>query len=364
MAEIKFNIRLQNKYDTYANWVANNPVLKAGEVAIVEVPASTGAVAQEPMILYKVGDGTSAFNDLPFGGARAADVHDWAKASAKPTYTAQEISGLSEYISGEIEDTDTQYKIEQDATDQHILSLYSKAKDATTWTKVTSVTTPDTVYDDTAVRGLIQTNANAIAVLNGTGTGSVSKQVADAVAALVADAPEAYDTLKEISDWITSHSSDAAGMNSRITANAADIDALENLIGALPEGAASTTIVAYITETVNAMGAGKVDKVTGKGLSTNDYTTAEKNKLAGVAAGAQVNVIETVKVNGTALTPDANRAVDVAVPTGALASKDKVAESDLSFTLAAIAKSGNIADLKQSAGDVIIFDCGTSSTVI
>lgn len=35
---------------------------------------------------------------------------------------------------------------------------------------------------------------------------------------------------------------------------------------------------------------GKVDKVTGKGLSTNDYTTAEKNKLAGIATGAEVNV--------------------------------------------------------------------------
>ena len=35
---------------------------------------------------------------------------------------------------------------------------------------------------------------------------------------------------------------------------------------------------------------GKVDKVSGKGLSTNDYTTAEKNKLAGIATGAEVNV--------------------------------------------------------------------------
>lgn len=34
----------------------------------------------------------------------------------------------------------------------------------------------------------------------------------------------------------------------------------------------------------------KVDKEDGKGLSTNDYTTAEKNKLAGIAAGAEVNV--------------------------------------------------------------------------
>ena len=34
----------------------------------------------------------------------------------------------------------------------------------------------------------------------------------------------------------------------------------------------------------------KVDVVAGKGLSTNDYTTAEKNKLAGIATGAEVNV--------------------------------------------------------------------------
>ena len=34
----------------------------------------------------------------------------------------------------------------------------------------------------------------------------------------------------------------------------------------------------------------KVDKITGKGLSTNDYTTTEKNKLSGIEAGAEVNV--------------------------------------------------------------------------
>lgn len=45
----------------------------------------------------------------------------------------------------------------------------------------------------------------------------------------------------------------------------------------------------------------KVDKVSGKVLSTNDYTTTEKNKLDGIAASAQVNVLESVKVNGTAL---------------------------------------------------------------
>lgn len=58
----------------------------------------------------------------------------------------------------------------------------------------------------------------------------------------------------------------------------------------------------------------KVDKETGKGLSTNDYTTAEKNKLSGIAAGAQVNVVEAVKVNGTAQTVT-SKAVDITVPT-------------------------------------------------
>jgi len=47
----------------------------------------------------------------------------------------------------------------------------------------------------------------------------------------------------------------------------------------------------YATKTEVATGlADKVNKETGKGLSTNDYTTAEQTKLAGIEAGAQVNV--------------------------------------------------------------------------
>lgn len=43
----------------------------------------------------------------------------------------------------------------------------------------------------------------------------------------------------------------------------------------------------------------KVDKVNGKGLSTNDYTTTEKNKLAGIASGAEVNVQSDWSVTDT-----------------------------------------------------------------
>ena len=43
---------------------------------------------------------------------------------------------------------------------------------------------------------------------------------------------------------------------------------------------------------LDAVAAAKVDKITGKGLSTEDYSTAEKNKLAGVADGATANATD------------------------------------------------------------------------
>ena len=55
-----------------------------------------------------------------------------------------------------------------------------------------------------------------------------------------------------------------------------------------------------------------VAKETGKGLSTNDFTTTEKTKLAGIEAGAEANDIESVSVNGTALTP-VNKGVNIPI---------------------------------------------------
>lgn len=81
-------------------------------------------------------------------------------------------------------------------------------------------------------------------------------------------------------------------------------------------------IVADIASLQTSVG-NKVDKVAGKGLSTNDFTNELKQTyddtvetVAGIVAeGGEPNVIEIVKVNGTALTPDANKAVNVSVPT-------------------------------------------------
>lgn len=108
-------------------------------------------------------------------------------------------------------------------------------------------------YDDTEIKKSIKSNTDAIGILNGDGEGSVDKKVTDAVAKIVADAPEAYDTLKEISDWISTHESDASAMNTAIQANKTDITNLAKLVGSLPEGTAATTIIEYVDSKVGSV---------------------------------------------------------------------------------------------------------------
>lgn len=64
--------------------------------------------------------------------------------------------------------------------------------------------------------------------------------------------------------------------------------ALSSLLG----GDASD--IAKLEQDVASLKTGKVDKVSGKGLSTNDYTTEEKTKLAGIAAQANKTTVENV----------------------------------------------------------------------
>lgn len=148
-------------------------------------------------------------------------------------------------------------------------------------------------YNDTEIKKSIKANTDAIGVLNGTGVGSVDKKVADAVASIVADAPAAYDTLKEISDWISTHTSDASAMNSSIQTNKTDIANLAKLVGTLPEGEDSATIVAYIDKKVgavdfsSAVATAKSEAISeakkyADGLAKN-YATAEQGKKADTA---------------------------------------------------------------------------------
>ena len=58
--------------------------------------------------------------------------------------------------------------------------------------------------------------------------------------------------------------------------------------------------------------ANKVDKVSGKGLSTNDYTTADKDKLAGIAEGANKTVVDS-ELSTSSTNPVQNKVVNTAI---------------------------------------------------
>ena len=79
------------------------------------------------------------------------------------------------------------------------------------------------------------------------------------------------------------------------------------------------TLVDETKAYVDTVASGKVDKVSGKGLSTNDYTTTEKNKLSGIATGAEVNqnAFSNVVVGSTTIAADSKTdSLTIAAGTG------------------------------------------------
>lgn len=143
MANTTFNTRIKLKYDTLANWTTNKAkVLLQGEVGLCYVPAVTnGTTTTAPTVLFKVGDGTTTWEKLPWGSGLAADVYDWAKAAAKPSYDYSEIKNPPTIPV----DTNTTYKLVQDTTDKHKFTLQSQEKGTDTWTTVSTITIPDKV---------------------------------------------------------------------------------------------------------------------------------------------------------------------------------------------------------------------------
>ena len=445
MAEKILNTRIQLKYDSYTNWTTNNPILKKGEVAIATIDNNADGIKNAPSIVVKVGDGEHNYNSLKFISGLAADVYGWAKAENKPSYTASEIGGLSEYISGEIQDTDTQYKLVKindynyklqskaldgdwaDVTDGAIVipkyddtevrglitaikdgasidsfadvetalagkqatgdyalnstvndvservtaieGDYLKAADKTALegkittaqnaandaqtdvdalaaivgtvaegkTVVQMIADAQTAatYDDTEVRGLIGDNADGISGLEGqvntlvgSDTGKSVRTIANeelAAQLIPADAAESLNTLQEIANWIQDHPSDASAMNTAITA-------LQNQLKGIAAG--EGTVKKYVDDAITALKIGDYAKASDLTALAGRVTTleGEMDTVQGAVETAQGNIAN----NATAI-------------------------SNLDASLAAIAKTGNVNDLIQTSGDVLVFDCGTSA---
>lgn len=101
---------------------------------------------------------------------------------------------------------------------------------------------------------------------------------------------------------------------------------------------AKGSLVAAINE-VDSHADGKVDKVNGKGLSTNDYTDAEKTKLSGIEAGAEVNDVTSVAGKTGAVTlagGDVSYSDETTYADGTVGAAISGLKSDLNLLLDAI----------------------------
>lgn len=100
---------------------------------------------------------------------------------------------------------------------------------------------------------------------------------------------------------------DSDGVLQRKALNAQDA---ETLMGASLSTILNSSDVEIPTSkaVLDALG-GKVDKISGKSLSTNDYTTTEKNKLANIESGANKTVVDTA-LSSTSTNPVQNKVIN------------------------------------------------------
>lgn len=189
--------------------------------------------------------------------------------------------------------------------------------------------------------GQVKKNADAISVLNGTSAvdGSVDKKVADAInefSTKISD-DSIVNTFKELIDYAAAHQGEYSTLSGDVQKN--------------------TTAIA----TLNGDGAGSVDKKVADAIAAiNKYvekngtdrliTEAEGTKLAGIAEGAQVNVIESIKVNNVTQTAT-GKAVNIAVP---VADDSSIAITENKIGIKAV----DVQKLFIAEGDVLIIDGG------
>lgn len=120
----------------------------------------------------------------------------------------------------------------------------------------------------------LQAVQNAVTILNGDASqvGSVAYSAAQTVAQIVAGAPADFDTLKEISDWITNNPGDAGAMNSALTELQTRMQTVEGKLGSIPGASKATTIIGYIDEQVAEVVASGIAFESENIDFTNDFT--------------------------------------------------------------------------------------------
>ena len=157
--------------------------------------------------------------------------------------------------------------------------------------------------DTTGLQKAVKDNTTAITKLNGNSTteGSVDYKIKQAIDGVLDGAPETFDTLKEISAWISEHGTEATNM-------ATAINKLEAIVDGIGGEGEETTVVAYVTSAINALKNGDVKQakdaltaLTGR-VDGHDTKLSElETAIAGVKTTADAAVVANTAITaGTA----------------------------------------------------------------
>ena len=240
---------------------------KVGEIVIPTVPTKVSAFENDKGYLTEHQSLADYVKSAQLGTAAYTDSTAYDENGA----AAVALINAKEYADSKDVDIATAKQAGIDAKNAAAAintKLGTIPEDKTITEMITDAQTAAT-YDDTAVKASIKANTDAITTLNADEktNGSVKKQVADAVAKIVADAPEAYDTLVEIADWISTHSNDASAMNTAITK-------LQGILAGIGGEGEKATVKAYVDDMITA-------------LKIGDYVKA--STLATVATSGNYN---------------------------------------------------------------------------
>ena len=184
--------------------------------------------------------------------------------------------------------------------------------------------------DDTAgLRKRIKTNEDAIGVLNGTGEGSVTKAVNDAINDFATKATEngTIDTFKELVDWVAGHPDIVNGLTGDINKLKAILKGFGTAEGQSPE------VKTYIDNAIKALKIGDYAKAADLTALAGRVETLEKLPAVGITAE------DIAKWNAK---QDAGNFVDKSAYDTKMTALDK-ADSDNTAAIAAVEKKANAA---------------------
>lgn len=186
-----------------------------------------------------------------------------------------------------------------------------------------------------------------------------------------AEAAETYATITQLGNKVDKVNGSSLVQDTLITklTNLLNIQSVaDGQLEVSPEGQLSILSISQsqVTGLADTL-AGKVDTEEGKGLSANDFTDTLLEKLNGIEAGAEVNVIESISLNSVPL-EISGKAVNISIATvdalGVVQST--TAENGVTVTSngSMEVNSINVMKLAQTAGDTLILNGGSSTAPV